>query len=543
MTSATGVDVVVLGFRNDVARARSVEFLQQQCRVDRRLAAMDGNTPLPHRVCAGMEADDAQRLCEELRQLGAQVTGPARPVPDAAPSGDRMERSRPRGAGLAVLGLLALALAATAYFQRPLGQRRALTPFLPAQPLPVPFEASSAPVAMQAPPPAGEDPAARVRNNEAVLLAQAGQFRQAVDALEAALRLQPDDPLLQRNLQTVLLNWGVAELAAEHVEDAVAHLEEAATFGERAEVAQALGIARLRQGDYAKAAPLLEGALELAPKDRTTLLALADTYVNLDRRPEALDLLHRAEEAGAHSAEIEKRMQQLSREVDAEWDFVQVQDPHFRVSFAGDEDDAAVGIILDALDSAYYAVGEKFNYYPDARMHVVLYTQQDFHTVTQTPDWAGGAFDGRIKIPVRGLTREDPTLTRLARHEYAHSVVTRLAGPRCPVWLNEGLAVWAEELEEGERQTWAEQRIANRRLFSLDQMGASFVTIPRDRVDVAYAQSYLVVRQLVDQYGAPRLVELLSGLGRYGNLNDAFLDVYHENFGKFEQQLYQRLAG
>ena len=36
---------------------------------------------------------------------------------------------------------------------------------------------------------------------------------------------------------------------------------------------------------------------------------------------------------------------------------------------------------------------------------VVLYTQRDFHAVTQTPDWAGAAYDGRIKLPVRGLSR------------------------------------------------------------------------------------------------------------------------------------------
>ena len=101
--------------------------------------------------------------------------------------------------------------------------------------------------------------------------------------------------------------------------------------------------------------------------------------------------------------------------------------------------------MLDALEDAYDAVGRKFDYYPEARTPVVLYSQQDFHTVTQTPDWAGAAFDGRIKLPVRGLSTDDPGFQRVVRHEYAHSLVAQLAGPRCPVWLNEGLAVWAEE--------------------------------------------------------------------------------------------------
>src|SRR5262249_3163255 len=154
-------------------------------------------------------------------------------------------------------------------------------------------------------------------------------------------------------------------------------------------------------------------------------------------------------------------------EVDAEWDFVKLESTHFRATFADDEDRSTVNVVLDAMEEAYDIVGAKFDYYPEGRAPVVLYTQQDFHTITRTPDWAGGVFDGRIKIPVRGLTRSDPNLPRTARHEYAHSVVGRLSAGRCPVWLNEGLAVWAEEAQDGERQAWAENKVANQELFTL----------------------------------------------------------------------------
>ena len=174
---------------------------------------------------------------------------------------------------------------------------------------------------------------------------------------------------------------------------------------------------------------------------------------------------------------------------------------------------------------------------------MVLYTQQDFHNITQTPGWAGAAYDGRIKLPVRGLQADDAQLTRVVRHEYAHSLITQLSNGRTPVWLNEGLAVWAEETEEGERQAWAEEKIAGQELFTLEQLTNSFVQLPVGRAEVAYAQSYLAVRALVDQYGARKIPPLLSNLAKSRNLNEAFAATYPGDLASFEERFLRRLTG
>jgi tetratricopeptide (TPR) repeat protein len=344
-------------------------------------------------------------------------------------------------------------------------------------------------------------------------------------------------------LQTVLLNWGIANLAAERLDDAAERLEAAARLGERAEVLRALGITQLREGDYRAAATSLERALQLAPKDPNALLALADVYLKLDQRAQALDLLHRAKEAGMRSPELDKKVEQLGREVDAEWDFVQTQSAHFRISFADSEDTHAVRLVLAALEEAYFTDGRKFEFYPGDRTPVVLYTQQDFHNITQTPGWAGAAYDGRIKLPVRGLQADDAQLTRVVRHEYAHSLITQLSNGHVPIWLNEGLAVWAEETEEGERQAWAEQKIAGQELFTLAQLTTSFVHLPVGRAEVAYAQSYLAVRALVDQYGARKIPALLGNLAKNRNVSDAFAATYPGDLASFEERFLRQLAG
>jgi len=533
MPASPCVDVVLCGYRNDLARARVVEFVMRQPPAAAGPAALRIDTPTPVRLYSNLEVEVARVVAAHLDDLGAQV----RVESGAAPAVTVEAGERRLGGGLAWIATVVLVAAVTAWVTPYLGRLR---PVLPPLRPPGSMVGVPAPVAHPALAPSGDGGDMGVAGPLAPVDEDA--FRQQLDDIEAALDDDPEHPVLRQNRQTVLHNWGVAELNANNLDAAVEHLEAAAELGERAEVLQALGIARVRQGRDADAVPLLERAVQLSPREPNTLLALAEAYTHADRRAEALELLQRVRDSGLRQPELDRRIQQLGREVDAEWDFVELHDPHFRVSFGDAGDSSSVQVMLDALDEAYYSVGAKFDVYPDGRTPVVLYAQQDFHAITQTPDWASGAYDGRIKFPVRGITADDPQLTRIVRHEYAHSVIRRLTGTACPVWLNEGLAVWAEENSEGERVPWAEDRISNRELFPLQQLSGSFVSLPADRIDVAYAQSYLAVRTLVDRYGAARLRQLLTAIGRTGQFATAFAEVYPEGFAAFERQYIDELT-
>jgi len=187
-------------------------------------------------------------------------------------------------------------------------------------------------------------------------------------------------------------------------------------------------------------------------------------------------------------------------------------------------------------------VGRKLELYPDEITEVVLYASQDFHGVTQTPDWTGGVYDGRIKLPVRGLAGETELLVRTLRHEYGHVLVTRYSRGQVPVWLNEGIAIWAEEQEDGERVSWAYDTIAGQRLFHLSELTPPFTQLPADRVQVAYAQSYLAVRQLLDEYGERRLRELLQSAAGSAAFQRSFEQVLSMSLADFESKLLHSLT-
>ena len=531
-------DVILLGYRNDIAQARTLEFLDQ-LPLAFGPAQIGRGAGLPQRLFTALDLELAQRLHAALAACGAQVmlveAGAAEAQLAATPA--PAEVPTPRTSALRPFTLLLVAaLGAAVYLWR-----GAAEPTLRPRPLPPRAAVPGEPLTVGGTQPARPEPVQPSSDVDA--LAAARDFPDAVERLQNALRQAPDDAVLTRNLQTVLLNWGIANLAADRLDDAAGRLQAAAQLGERADVLRALGITQLRAGDYAAAATALERALQLGPNDPNALLALAEVYLKQDKRPQALDLLQRAKEVGVRNPEVDKKVQQLGREVDAEWDFVQTESAHFRVSFADTEDSHAVRPVLAALEEAYFTVGSKFEDYPDDRTPVVLYTQQDFHNITQTPGWAGAAFDGRIKLPVRGLQADDAQLLRVVRHEYAHSLITQLSNGRAPVWLNEGLAVWAEESEEGEREAWAEQKIARQELFTLAQLSNSFVQLPVVRAEVAYAQSYLAVRALIDEYGARKIPVLLGNLGRSRTMSDAFTTTYPGDLADFEERWMRRLTG
>jgi tetratricopeptide (TPR) repeat protein len=529
-------DLILFGYRNDLARARTLAFLDQLMPSQSGPTCLEPAASLPHRLFAALDRERADQLCAQLEALGAQVTLLQAGVPSTTPVA-MIAAPVNEGRGIRPLTLvLVILLGATASLWR-----FSTTVHIHAPTHPRPRSSVAQLQSMVSRSEMTNEPAAVHLNAEAIALAGAGRFREAVERLQSALRLAPEHPVLTHNLQSVLLDWGVTDLAADKLDGAADHLQRAARLGERIEVLRALGATYVRQADLPDAAPLLERALQIEPHDTATMVGLADVYLKLEKRPQALDLLQRAKEAGVTGPELDKKMQQLSREVDVEWGYASLDSPHFRVSFADDGDRSTVRLVLDALEEAYDVVGAKFDSYPEGRTTAVLYTQRDFHTVTQTPHWAGGAFDGRIKFPVRGLTPDNPNLPRVVRHEYTHSLIALMTGGRCPVWLNEGLAVWAEEDRDGDHEAWAESHVANQQLFSLDELSRSFVNLPANRVEVAYAESYLAVRSLIDSYGVRTMPSLLKALSRTNSVNDAFAAVYQGDLSGFQEQLLHQL--
>ncbi len=91
----------------------------------------------------------------------------------------------------------------------------------------------------------------------------------------------------------------------------------------------------------------------------------------------------------------------------------------------------------------------------------MLYSGEQFHDITRSPQWAAAAFDGTIRVPMRGAGEKGEDLDRVLAHEFSHALIRSLATRGLPTWLNEGLA----SVLEGDDLEWASTTIATASRF------------------------------------------------------------------------------
>jgi tetratricopeptide (TPR) repeat protein len=302
---------------------------------------------------------------------------------------------------------------------------------------------------------------------------------------------QPASPAGLEERWSQLNTMAIRALEAGHLERAVAFFQQCAegvpdepVF--RRNLAEALTRRAMRRRERERPCPAciedLERAVELAPE-----------------RPELAELLER----WRNEAEIER-------------DFWREGSQHFDLAYDGDRSEIlhASWRLLEELEAAYYDFTELFGVLPvergRGRIQVVLYRREGFDTLTGLGEWAGGAFDGTVRVPVEDLTREERNVHGVLRHELAHVFVLEAGGGDVPGWLNEGLAQWLEP-DRARALERARQTLEGSEPFPLAELETSPARWDDpERIARAYAQSLLVVDFLVESYGERLPFDLVS---------------------------------
>ncbi|HWI41780.1 MAG TPA: hypothetical protein VNX25_09865 [Verrucomicrobiae bacterium] len=184
------------------------------------------------------------------------------------------------------------------------------------------------------------------------------------------------------------------------------------------------------------------------------------------------------------------------------------------------------GEVLDALEDAYVSVGYDLMHYPEAKVPVILYTAEDYRAVTRSPDWSGGIYDGKIRIPLKGARELDAQLRAVLRHEFVHVVVAELTHGRCPTWLNEGLAEIEGRKAFDPASHGAGVRLRLEGLLPMQELSSGFTGMQGKRAATAYEQSHSMASFLVASRGWGPVRELLGLLGEGASFEDAFRRAY-----------------
>jgi len=312
------------------------------------------------------------------------------------------------------------------------------------------------------------------------------------------VRFSPADQT--RDSKAALLQRALADAQARKFDQALAALNKILAIDPKFPPGLALlGPIQRRTGDLYGAIRTYETLVAIAPDDE-----------------EARDLLERWK----RESELHDRMH------------LTVGDA-FTVSFAGPQEAALADAALEALNRAFWRIGDLLGAYPLKSVTVVLYSDDQFRDLTRSPPWAAGAYDGIIRVPVRGALDNPKAFDRVLAHEFAHALVHTLAPHSVPSWLNEGLAT-ALEAEEA---TFTARLARAGGPVPLSALQRPFGRFTEREAQLAYLTSAVAAQRLLDEAGGAAVVNLLRDLGAGVAFEAAFLHRIQRTLTDFEASL------
>ncbi len=302
----------------------------------------------------------------------------------------------------------------------------------------------------------------------------------------------------------------------------------------------------IRQRRTAAASKLAEQALVFSSQDRTALLLAAQIdllgrnysearehlLVAQANHPESWEILvylgyaayyaESAERAIYYwkqaytlrpDAQLRAFMDQMEKEAAVEGGQRDAESYHFMLKWEGTGESERFGKqVLEILEQHYTALEISLHFTQREPVSVILYTAEQFQDITQAPSWAGAVYNGKIRVPVQGLTSMTADLARVLKHELVHAIIFQFVQGQCPVWLNEGIA----EAESG-RGSSAYARSLSRvfgasRQLPMQALEGGFTRFNSATATVAYGQSVAAVEMIREKYGEHQIPELLKVL-------------------------------
>lgn len=158
-------------------------------------------------------------------------------------------------------------------------------------------------------------------------------------------------------------------------------------------------------------------------------------------------------------------------------DWQELKSEHFMVYFIQDEKFAKE--VLDKAEVYYQRIAYDLGYprYSnfwtwDRRVKIYIYKEKDeFLKVTSQPNWSEGMADySKKQIVSYGWAKG--FVESLLPHEMAHLIFRDFVGFKgeVPLWLDEGVAQWAEEQKRKDYKAMSKHYLKKETLLSLDAM-------------------------------------------------------------------------
>jgi tetratricopeptide (TPR) repeat protein len=296
----------------------------------------------------------------------------------------------------------------------------------------------------------------------------------------------------------------------------------------------------LRRSEYSAALDLLDHARRLEPDSVDVAKLSGWAYYGLNRVSDAVREWKRAL-AMKPDADIQQAMEKAQRDAEVESTYREGETAHFSLRYNGSAAPELAHEVLRTLETQYEEVSATLNYSPPERIGVVLYTNQTFMDITRAPSWVGALNDGRMRIPVEGLSTMTDELARVLKHELTHSFVGQKTAGKCPVWLQEGIAQYMEGKRSRSAAGTLSSAYERHMEFSLASYETSWMNLSAETVSSAYAWSLATVEAIVTVNGMGDIERILDRIAAQSATEDAIHAVLHDSYADLTQSTVQYL--
>jgi tetratricopeptide (TPR) repeat protein len=295
----------------------------------------------------------------------------------------------------------------------------------------------------------------------------------------------------------------------------------------------------LRESQFTTALEPLEHARRLTPDSSPGAADIAKltgwAYYGANKMDRAVEEWTRAERLHP-DPEVEHALEKAERDKSEEESYREGETAHFALKYNGSATPDLAQGILHALEDDFRDLESQLDYTPPEQIGVILYTEQSFADITRAPSWAGAINDGRIRLPVQGLTSVTPELAHVLKHELTHSFIGQKSHGRAPTWLQEGVAQYME----GRRSSASAGALldaANQGAVpTLGMLEGSWLALPGNSASMAYAWSLAAVESIIQAGGVSDISHLLDHIAAAPSTEDALRDTLHENYADLQQQ-------
>lgn len=257
------------------------------------------------------------------------------------------------------------------------------------------------------------------------------------------------------------------------------------------------GVAAHLLGRSQEATVSLRRALELEPRLTPASILLGQIAYGDGNVAAAITIYEEALAHAPNHPHLTAKLKAWRADADASTGFTERRVDRFRVMFQGHADTVLAARATAVLETAFWRIGKSLGAYPSEPLVVMLYTEQQFRDITQAPTWAGGIYDGRIRVPAAGAVQSPKLFERVLVHELAHAMIARVAPRGVPTWLHEGLAQYFE----GDDVAAARRRVEKIGVIPLRYLEGSFSQLTAPQASLAYDESLVIAAQLFQRPG------------------------------------------